>query len=261
MKLPEDAKTLAEQLPAIMPDLFRAWDAIGRVHYSRFTLLSEKTLLILGDFDGEFGSLMAEMAGQAGAVLDSIFAHVANPPTTPVADHADEFLEWAADHLAHPLNVYTAYPGVTAQEVKALAARADVSGSTEQRPFLVILPTKSRLAFIEVQLLLRARAGGITWDLDSVGTPHLRNSCRLRTTRSDSSPSTMAPSTPTSPTSPGTSGTSSTSSSSSPRGPRPRRAGSISRNSSTSPRARAAPDRLLSGVPQTDRSGRPRPRR
>jgi hypothetical protein len=90
----------------------------------------------------------------------------------PVADNATAFVEWAAGHLVHPLNVYTAYPDVTVKEIKSLASAADVSGAGEQRPFLVILPTRSRLAFIEMQLLLRARAHGITKDLDSVGTPH-----------------------------------------------------------------------------------------
>ena len=36
----------------------------------------------------------------------------------------------------------------------------------------MILPTRSRLAFIEIQLLLRARSRGIQHDLDTVGTPH-----------------------------------------------------------------------------------------
>jgi hypothetical protein len=53
LKSPVDAKGLAEQLPPIMPGLFQTVDTIGRIHYSRFTLLSEKTLLFLGDFDGE----------------------------------------------------------------------------------------------------------------------------------------------------------------------------------------------------------------
>ena len=52
LKAPADANVLAKQLPPLMPDLFRATDIIGRVHYSRFTVLSEKTLLFLGDFDG-----------------------------------------------------------------------------------------------------------------------------------------------------------------------------------------------------------------
>ena len=39
-------------------------------------------------------------------------------------------------------------------------------------PFLVILPMKSKLADLEVQLILRARGHGTTTDLDKVGTPH-----------------------------------------------------------------------------------------
>ena len=105
-------------------------------------------------------------------MFDAIYQNVENPPPSPVADNANSFVEWTAEHLIHPLNLYTAYPDVTVKEIKALAAAADVSGGSEQLPFLVILPTKSRLAFIETQLLLRARGHGLTKDLDTVGTPH-----------------------------------------------------------------------------------------
>src|SRR6202171_4424247 len=172
LKSPSDAKLLAEQLPPLMPGLFQATDTIGRVHYSRFTVLSEKTLLFLGDFDGEFGQLMAELAARAGPVFDAIFQHVDNPPPTPIAANADAFVEWSAAHLVHAVNLYTAYPDVTAREIKAVASAADVSGAGELHPFLVILPIKSKLAFIEIQLILRARGRGTTKDLDKVGTPH-----------------------------------------------------------------------------------------
>jgi hypothetical protein len=172
LKTPADATALAEQLPPLMPELFPVLDTIGRVHYSRFTVLSDKTLLFLGDFDGEFSQLMADLARLAGPVFDAIFQHVDEPPPPPVADHADDFVEWTAGHLVHPLNLYTAYPSVTVKEIKALASAADVTGAGELNPFLVVLPIKSRLAFIEVQLLLRARGRGTTKDLDSVGTPH-----------------------------------------------------------------------------------------
>jgi len=66
-----------------MPALFRANDTIGTVHYSRFTVLSEKTLLFLGDFDGEFAQLMADLAKLAGPVFDAILRHVENPPPSP----------------------------------------------------------------------------------------------------------------------------------------------------------------------------------
>jgi len=172
LKSPAIAKAVAEQLPPLMPELFQAEDAIGTIHYSRFAVLSDKTLLFLGDFDGEFSELMAELAKHAGPVFDAIFKHVDSPPPTPVADHADAFVEWTAGHLLHALNLYTAYPGVTAKEIKALAAAAGVTGAGKLNVFLVILPTKSKIAFVEVQLILKARGHGTTKDLDKVGTPH-----------------------------------------------------------------------------------------
>src|SRR6266436_3583480 len=172
LKTPADAKRLAEQLPSLMPKMFKAADTIGRIHYSRFTILSEKTLLFLGDFDGEFGLLLADLAKAAGPVFDAIFQHVDNPPPTPVAANAEAFVEWSSSHLLHPVNLYTAYPDATVKDIKALASAADITGAGELNPFLVILPMKSKLAFIEVQMILRARGHGTTKDLDKVGTPH-----------------------------------------------------------------------------------------
>jgi hypothetical protein len=172
LKSPADANVLAEQLPALMPNLFEATDKIGRVHYSRFTVLSEKTLLFLGDFDGEFDHLMADLAKLAGPVFDAILRHVVDPPPTPVAANIGAFANWTKAHLLEAVNVYTAYPGVSAKEIKALARAAEVDGGGELHPFLVVLPIKSYLHFVTVQLILRARGRGTTKDLDSVGTPH-----------------------------------------------------------------------------------------
>jgi hypothetical protein len=172
LKSPADAKLVAEKLPPLTPSLFQATDAIGRVHYSRFTVLSEKTLLFLGDFDGEFDQLMADLARLAGPVFDAILQHVANPPLRPVAANVEAFVKWTTAHLVRAVNLYTAYPDVTAKEIKALASAADVDGGGELHPFLVILPIKSYLHFIAVQLILRLRGHGTTKDLDSVGTPH-----------------------------------------------------------------------------------------
>jgi hypothetical protein len=174
LKSGADAKALAQELPPLMPDLFRAEDATGTVHYSRFTALSDRTLLFLADFDGDFGPLMLDLARRAGPVFDVIFKHVSDPPPAPVANNADAFAEWAAEHLLNPVYVYSAYPGPTVKEIKALAAAADVAGASQLLPFLVILPARSRLAFAEMQLLLRTMGmvGKIDRDLTSVGTPH-----------------------------------------------------------------------------------------
>jgi hypothetical protein len=172
LKSAADSRLLAEQLPPIVPELFRANDTIGTVHYSRFTVLSEKTLLFLGDFDGEFGELMAQLAKFAGPVFDAIFEHVESPPPSPVAGNIDAFVDWMSEQLIDAVNLYTAYPDVTVGDIKKLASTAGISGSGELNPFLVILPIKSKIAFIEVKLILRIRGSGTTKDLDKVGTPH-----------------------------------------------------------------------------------------
>jgi hypothetical protein len=173
MKSPADAKAVTETLPRLMPEFFKALDGIGTVHYSRFTLLSDKTLLYLADFDGEFAELMRALARAGGSVFDTVFEHVAAPPPTPVADNTEAFVEWAADQLLHPLLVYSAYPGITVKEIKNLASAAGVTGGGEVQPFLVILPSRSRLAFIELQLLLKTLNRKAQRDLEKVGTPHM----------------------------------------------------------------------------------------
>src|SRR5271156_5778042 len=77
------------------------------------------------------------------------------------------------------MNLYPAYRDETAKDIKSLAAAADVTGAGELNPFLVILPMKSKLAFIEVELILRARGSGTTKDLDKVGTPHFAQFVKL----------------------------------------------------------------------------------
>src|SRR5260370_33460750 len=145
LKSPADAKAIAEELPPLMPGLFNAADTIGTIHYSRFTVLSNKTLLFLGDFDGEFSQLMADLVKHAGPIFDAIFKHVDDPPPTPVADNADAFAEWTAAHLLHPVTLYTAYPDITAKQIKALAAAADVTGAGELHLFPASRPMKSKL--------------------------------------------------------------------------------------------------------------------
>jgi hypothetical protein len=167
------AKALMQELPPLMPDLW-AEDAIGTVHYSRFTVLSDRTLLFLVDFDGDLGPLMLELAKRAGPVFDVIFKHVNDSPPAPVANNADTFVDWVAGHLLSPAYVFSAYPGPTVREIKALATAASVKSGSQLLPFLVILPARGRLAFAEMQLILRTMTmtGKVDRDMTSVGTPH-----------------------------------------------------------------------------------------
>jgi hypothetical protein len=91
-----------------------------------------------------------------------------------VSNNADAFAEWAAEHLLNPAYVFSAYLGPTVKEIKAMAAAAGVAGATSLLPFLVILPARGRLAFAEMQLILRTMAmvGKVDRDMTSVGAPH-----------------------------------------------------------------------------------------
>jgi hypothetical protein len=62
LKSAADAKAIAEQLPPLMPEFLKVEDTIGTIHSSRFTVLNENTLIFIGDFDGEIGPLMTELA-------------------------------------------------------------------------------------------------------------------------------------------------------------------------------------------------------
>ena len=133
LKCSADAKSLTEQLASRMPALFQAAEAIGTIHYSRFTLLSEKTLLFLGDFDGEFGPLMADLAGQAGRC--SISSSSASPIRRPLrwlnvrqVRRMGRRAPAARGESVHRL------PEVTAKQIKALAAAAGVTGAGGPAP-------------------------------------------------------------------------------------------------------------------------------
>jgi hypothetical protein len=179
LKSKESSDALRKQLPAMMPDYFKAADRIGTIHYSRFTFLSDLELLFLADFDGEFSDLITGLANTAGPVFDNIFKYVDKSPASPVSNNVEAFVAWALRVKIKPVNLYSAYPGVTVTEIKALAAAAQINPGGEQRPFLVVIPAKSQFSYFMIQLLLKGRGKGITSDLDKVGTPHFAQFVKL----------------------------------------------------------------------------------
>jgi hypothetical protein len=172
IKSAADAETLAGELAPLMPQMSQALDAMGTVHYSRFIALSDKTLLFLANFDGEFGPLFVEFAQRLGPLFDTIFVHVDNPPPMPVASNVDAFAKWATDHNIKSFASYMAYPKGTVLDIKSRAAAAGVSGKSEQRPFLVILPISSRVGFVALEGVLAGLNPKLNSTSDEIGTLH-----------------------------------------------------------------------------------------
>jgi len=173
MKSATDAQALAQELPPLMPEMFKELDAVGTVHYSRFTGLSAKTFLFLADYDGEREELLGALAQHVGPVFDTVFRRVENPPPTPVKDNADAFIKWGAEHDARPMGVYTAYPKASVQKIKSQASAAGITGNSQQLPFLVIMPLKGRIGTLALDVVFKVAGSKLVEGSDTIGTLHL----------------------------------------------------------------------------------------
>ena len=94
IKGPANAKALPEELLPLMPDLAKAQDDLGTVHFSRFMVEGDEKLLFISDIDGEVDQHIERLVESAGPVFDGIFEHVDDPPATPVADNGERVIKW-----------------------------------------------------------------------------------------------------------------------------------------------------------------------
>ena len=134
IKGPASAKALPDELPALMPDLAKAQDDLGTVHFSRFMVEGDEKLLFLSDIDGEVDEHVERLVASAGPVLDAIFAHVADPPPVPVSDNPERVVKWLKRHVREPLDTYFAYGDASVQDIKASARAAGFTGTSVAEP-------------------------------------------------------------------------------------------------------------------------------
>jgi hypothetical protein len=174
IKGPAIAKALPEELPPLMPDLARAQDDLGTVHFSRFIVEGDEKLLFLSDIDGETDEHIERLVQSAGPVLDAIFEYVDDPPATPVADNPDRVTKWLKQHVREPLDTYFAYEDASVQDIKECARAAGFSGNTSQNTLLTYLAFKSRGQAFAVKLVAGALVGDKGHKAsDSIGTLHV----------------------------------------------------------------------------------------
>ena len=153
---PTSARALAEELPAVMPELAQVQDELGTVHFSRFMLVGDQKLVFLSDIDGESEQHIDRLVERAGPVLELIFKHVDNPPPTPVARNDARVVKWLKHHVREPLDTYFAYGDASVQDIKATARAAGFTGTTAQSPLLTYMSIKSRLQGFALKLAARS---------------------------------------------------------------------------------------------------------
>ena len=175
MRSPADGQALRDKVPGVMPAFSKAADAAGTLHYCRLIALDATRFLFLAEYDGELEAVLRAMSTELGPVMDDIFSHVEAPPPMPVAHNPDAFVDWAVEHQISPFMVYENYPGVSVQEIKSRAAAAGITmdeGGVEQRPLLVVMPMKSRLAIAAVRMAFYVLQRYLQEGGDEVGTVH-----------------------------------------------------------------------------------------
>ena len=173
LKGPAIAKALPEELPPLMPDLAKAQDDLGTVHFSRFMVEGDEKLLFISDIDGEVDEHIERLVERAGPVFDAIFEHVDDPPATPVADNRERVIKWLKRQVREPIATYSGYEDASVQDIKECARAAGFAGNTAQGTLLTYMSFKSRVQGFAVKLLAPAMVGKKTDEAaDSLGTLH-----------------------------------------------------------------------------------------
>ena len=170
IKGPANAKALPEELPALMPDLAKAQDDLGTVHFSRFMVEGDEKLLFISDIDGEVDQHIERLVESAGPVFDGIFEHVDDPPATPVADNRERVIKWLKRQVREPLDEYFAYEDASVQDIKECAREAGFTGNTSQGCLLTYMTFKSRARGFAAKMVAPALIGKKGHDAASTGS-------------------------------------------------------------------------------------------
>ena len=109
--------------PALLHDKGKAGlDSVGTVHFSDWVPFENNHIGFFTIFDGDFEKYIQDFADKTTVVFDTLFPHVVGAPPTSVAKNAQAFYQWALKNNHPPIGFYSAYPGLSVQDIKALLA-------------------------------------------------------------------------------------------------------------------------------------------
>lgn len=91
----ELARVLFEASDQIVAGL----NTVGTVHFARFDIVAGN-LCMFSVYDGEFSSYIRDFIAAIGSGFDAILGCVKGPPSRPVSEHVDEFVDWVRRHDA-----------------------------------------------------------------------------------------------------------------------------------------------------------------
>ncbi len=100
----------------------KASDAIGTLHVAHWVPFEHNHMGFFTVFDGDMEKYFQDFADKTSFVFDALFPRVVGGPPTPVAKNAQAFYQWGLENNYPPIGFYSAYPGLSVQDIKALLA-------------------------------------------------------------------------------------------------------------------------------------------
>ena len=100
----------------------KASDSIGTLHVAHFVPFENNHIGFFTVFDGDMEKYFQDFADKAAYVFDTLFPHVVGAPPTPVGKNAQAFYQWGLDNNYPAIGFYSAYPGLSVQDIRALLA-------------------------------------------------------------------------------------------------------------------------------------------
>jgi hypothetical protein len=99
-----------------------ASDAIGTLHVAHFVPFENNHLGFFTVYDGAVEKYIQDFADKTSFTFDLLFPNVVGGPPTPVAKNVQAFLHWAEENNHSAIGFYSAYPGLSVQDIRALLA-------------------------------------------------------------------------------------------------------------------------------------------
>ncbi len=97
-------------------------DAIGTLHVAHFLPFENNHVGFFTIYDGDFEKYIQDFADKTSLTFDLLFPNIVGGAPTPVAKNVQAFIQWARENNYPAIGFYSAYPGLSVQDIKALLA-------------------------------------------------------------------------------------------------------------------------------------------
>ena len=100
----------------------KASDALGTLHVAHFVPFEHNHIGFFTVFDGDMEKYFQDFAEKTSFTFNTLFPHIIDAPPTPAERTPRRSIRWGLDNNYPPIGFYSAYPGLSVQDIRALLA-------------------------------------------------------------------------------------------------------------------------------------------